>query len=218
MNLFNLKRKNWLTLFVIYLRYLIGAAFVYSAMPKIAGIRFTTANGEFQPIGTWIHFFETLYRSGLYWNFLGWMQMLAGILLMTQQFATLGALIFLPLSLNIFVITVSLHFQGTSYVTGLILAANIFLLFWDFHKSKFLFKPDSKENILIPSHYNAFANNSFWTYLGIVIFITTILAKLFQQITFITWGVACITEGLGGLLIFLFFIKPKQLFQHIQSK
>jgi hypothetical protein len=199
---------------VIYLRYLIGGAFVYSSIPKIAGRRFTTANGESQPIDTWIHFFETLYRSGIYWNFLGWMQMLAGTLLMTQRFASLGALAFLPVSLNIFVITVSLHFQGTPYVTGLILAANIFLLFWDYRKFKFLFKVDSEENILIPAHYNSFAKNTFWSYLGLVILFTTILAKLFHQISFITWGVACVMEGLGGLLIFLFLIKPKQHFQH----
>ena len=103
----NFKQKNWTNIFAIYLRYLIGGAFVFSTIPKILGQRFTTANGETAPIDTWIHFFETLYRSGIYWQFLGWGQLVAGLLLMTQFYSTLGALVFLPIILNVFVITIS---------------------------------------------------------------------------------------------------------------
>jgi hypothetical protein len=52
--------------------------------------------------------------------------------------ATLGALMFFPLIVNIFVITVSLHFQGTPIITGLMLLANIYLLCWDYDKLKHL--------------------------------------------------------------------------------
>lgn len=193
--------------FVIYLRYLIGGAFVYSSIPKIAGLRFTTASGEFEPINSWIHFFETLYRTGIYWNFLGWMQLLAGLLLMTQRYATLGALGFLPISLNIFVITVSLDFNGTPYITGLILAANLFLLLWDIYKLRFLLEVDSGQDILIKSHHDSFMYHSFWTYLGVLMFCTTVYIKLIHQSSIIFWGLLCILEGLSGLAIFLVFRK-----------
>lgn len=52
--------------------------------------------------------------------------------------ATIGALVYFPLILNIFVITVSLHFRGTPFITGLMLLASIYLLCWDYDKLKHL--------------------------------------------------------------------------------
>ncbi|MBD0320613.1 MAG: DoxX family protein, partial [Gemmatimonadetes bacterium] len=43
----------------------------------------------------------------------GWAQLAGAILLLIPRTATLGALIFFPIILNIFVITVALHFTGT---------------------------------------------------------------------------------------------------------
>ncbi len=41
--IFKCREKKWINIFVIYLRYLIGGAFAFSAIPKISGLRFTTA-------------------------------------------------------------------------------------------------------------------------------------------------------------------------------
>src|SRR5689334_25483 len=98
----SLRQKRWAIVFVIYLRYLIGAAFVFSSVPKIYGERFMTQNGEAAPIDTFPHLFETLYRSGLYWEFLGWSQVIASLILMTQVYSTLGAVAFFPIILNVF--------------------------------------------------------------------------------------------------------------------
>ena len=69
--------------------------------------------GADEPIDSAWHMFETLYRSGLWWKFLGLGQIIAGLLLMTQRFSKLGALMFLPIIANVFVITVSYDFRGT---------------------------------------------------------------------------------------------------------
>ena len=89
-----LRQQYWPTIFIIYLRYLIGGAFVFSSIIKIQGHRFTTDSGADYPINSAWHLFETLYQSGLYWSFLGWSQLIAGALLMTQRFAALGAVMF----------------------------------------------------------------------------------------------------------------------------
>ncbi|WP_312900295.1 DoxX family membrane protein [Chryseobacterium taichungense] len=115
---------------IIHLRYLLGFAFFPSGLVKVMGERFTRVSTS-EPIG---YFFEALYQSGFYWNFLGLTQVFAGILLMTQRFATLGALVFLAILSNIWIITLSLSFQGTWIITSLMMIAILVLLIWDKHK------------------------------------------------------------------------------------
>ena len=91
------KKKKAAIIFVIYLRYLIGGAMVFSSIVKIKGERFTTANGTTDPVNSALHFFETLYQSGVYWKFLGWSQLFTGLLLMTQLYAGLIINYFLTL-------------------------------------------------------------------------------------------------------------------------
>ena len=82
---------------------------------------------------------------GLYARFIAASQVLAGILLLTQRFATLGAVITFPLILNIFVVTVSLEWQGTPYVNAFLLLLNVWLLVYDYHKLKFIITDQSEE-------------------------------------------------------------------------
>ncbi len=116
----------------IITRILLALAFVPTALVKVQGLPFTIM-GTDNPIG---HFFDAMHRTGGYWRFIGWGQLLAGALLLIPRTATLGALMFLPIILNIFVITVALGFTGTPVVTGLILLATLFLLCWDYHRLK----------------------------------------------------------------------------------
>ncbi len=111
-------------------RMLLALAFVPTAIVKVQGLRFTVLSTS-TPIG---YFFEAMYQSGGYWRFLGWSQLIAGVLLLIPATATLGALVFFPIILNIFVITVALNFTGTPQVTGLMLLASLFLLCWDYHR------------------------------------------------------------------------------------
>jgi len=108
-------------------RYLLAFAFIPSGMKKILGQRFTSISTD-NPIG---YFFEALFRTGMYWNFLGWGQLIAAVLMMTQVFATLGNLIFFFIIANIFFITVSMHFTGTWLIALLMLFASTSLLLWD---------------------------------------------------------------------------------------
>lgn len=121
------KLNNWI---IIHLRYLVGLAFFPSGMTKLIGHRFTNISTE-SPIG---YFFEALYQSGFYWNFLGLAQITAGILLFTQRFALLGTLLFAAILTNVWLITLSLSFKGTWIITSLMMIAVIFLLIWDHQK------------------------------------------------------------------------------------
>lgn len=99
-------------------------------MVKLLGFRFTTMSPESE-IGA---FFEILYQSGLYWKFLGLSQVLAGLLVLIPTSATLGALLFLGIMMNIFVITLSYDFNATPVITFFMLLATAWLLLWDYHR------------------------------------------------------------------------------------
>lgn len=78
------------------------------------------------------------YGLAFFARFVAFSQVIAGLLLLTQRFATLGAVISFPLFLNILMITISLEWQGTPYVNAVFLAMNTYLLAFDYHKLKYL--------------------------------------------------------------------------------
>ncbi|HEX8359730.1 MAG TPA: hypothetical protein VF613_06480 [Longimicrobium sp.] len=121
--------------FTVCTRILLAIGFIPPSLTKIQGERFTILPIE-HPVG---FFFEAMYRTGGYWNFIGWAQLIGGILLLNPRTATLGAIVFFPIILNIFVITVALHFTGTWLITGLMLLACTYLLCWDYDRLKPLF-------------------------------------------------------------------------------
>lgn len=118
--------------FTWFTRILLALAFLPSGLKKAMGLRFTHM-GINDPVG---FFFEALFRTGLYWNFLGIMQLLTAVLLLIPQTATLGALLYLSIAVNIFIIVTAMHFTGTPVVAGLMLLANLYLLLWDYPKMK----------------------------------------------------------------------------------
>lgn len=186
-------------LFIIYTRYLIGGAFVFACIIKIKGKRFTTYSQEDAPLGSAMHFFEVLYQTGLYWQFIGWAQLLTGFLLMTQRFAKLGAVANFPIILNVFVITISMEFGGTPVITGLMLAANLLLIAWHWGELRSLVNlphqsasPDAEEN------------KPIWAIAGLLLFgFTAGYRMLFDFYNPFLWFGVCFLIGLGAFVIYL---------------
>ena len=113
-----------------FTRILLCAGFVPTGLVKLLGRRFTTLP-EDNPIGA---FFEALYATGGYWRFLGAAQVAAGLLVLVPRLAHVGAALFLVIMANIFVITVSVGFGGTAWVTGSMLLAVLYLCAWDYER------------------------------------------------------------------------------------
>ncbi len=118
--------------FTWFTRIMLAIAFLPSGLTKLLGNRFTSISTD-HPVG---FFFEALYQTGWYWNFLGFMQLLVAFLLLIPRFSFLGAILYLPIIINIFLMVTSMHFTGTPIVTGLMLLGNVYLLMWDFDKLK----------------------------------------------------------------------------------
>jgi hypothetical protein len=191
-----IKEKIIPQLFIIYTRYLIGGAFVFASLIKIKGHRFTSQSGELNPINSAWHFFETMYQSGLYWKFIGIGQLIAGFFLMTQRFSKLGALLNLPIILNIFIITLSYYFAYTPVVTGLMLISNLLLILWEWNEIKILFnfKPVIDKNIRLEKDYS-------WQILGLILFVFTFIYRLLiDNYSIGLWIISCVLIGLIGLM------------------
>jgi hypothetical protein len=144
-----------------------------------------------------MHFFEVLYQTGLYWQFIGWAQLLAGFLLMTQRYAKLGALVNFPILLNVFVITISMEFGGTPLITGLMLAANVMLLIWHWGELKSLinlpYAPEPKDQE---------ENKPIWAITGLLLFLFTAGYRvLFDMYNPFFWFGTGFIIGLSAFLI-----------------
>jgi hypothetical protein len=205
MNFKKLRASHWLQLFIIYLRYLVGGGFVFASVIKIKGLRFTTESGADYPIDSAWHYFETMYQSGLYWKFIGVAQLLAGLCLMTQRFSLLGATIFLPIIVNIFVITLSYYFAFTPVITGLMVLSNLTLLAWDWGKLKVVFNlaPEPIEKVRME-------NWRLWEITGLLLFSFTLGYRLIYDFyNLFVWFAVCMAIAFTSLIIGL--RKRKQL-------
>ena len=192
-----LRQRLLMQLFIVYLRYLIGAAFVFASLIKIRGHRFTTNDGTLAPVHSAAHFFETMYQSGLYWQFIGVGQLLAGLLLMTQRYARLGALLFLPIVANIFVITLSFNFGYTPVITGLMLLANLLLVGWEWPVLRVVLNQAPGE---LPA--TQLGPGSTWELTGLALFLVTFGYRvLYDQYNILLWAGMCLLLGLLGLLV-----------------
>ncbi len=196
-----LKQKTYLQIFTIYLRYLIGGTFIIAAigMGKLSG-GVDLVNAHSAPIQDLMplqQFFRVMMDSGLYWQFIGWSQIIAGILLATQRFSKLGALIFFGIILNIFVITISYDFRGTPIVTGLLLLATSYLLVWDIRSFLVLitdkFTPVTL-NLKVIDH-------KFWAWLG-GIMVVGILVVMMLKLSMVFQLGTPFMIGLIGFIVY----------------
>lgn len=198
-----LKSKILLQLLIIYTRYLIGAAFVFASVVKIQGKRFTTIDGINEPVDSAWHMFETLYQSGLWWKVMGLGQLIAGLLLMTQRYAKLGALMFLPIVANVFIITLSYDFRGTPVITGLMLIANIILVLWDWDELRVLVNKTS-----LKPQQNRFENMRIWEITGLALFLFTAIYRAgVTGYNIFLWVAVCFAIGLAGLILGIYKYK-----------
>ena len=189
-------KKNFWILFVIYTRYALGGAIVFASIIKIKGNRFTTNSGEDYPINSAWHMFETLYQSGLFWEFIGWSQLVVGALLMTQKWAKLGALLCFPITLNIFIITLSYYFAYTPVITGMMLLANLLLLAWDWQELKSLINISSNFKPRERLEYK-----SVWALTGLLLFLFTVIYRIsVKRYDLFLWLIVCFLIGISGLI------------------
>ena len=86
-------------------------------------------------------FIGGLKQTGYFWPMLGVVEITAGALLLSQVLALLGAVLLVPMTLNIFLFHLFLtpHDMGEIALTALYLATNLFLIGYEYPQLKPVF-------------------------------------------------------------------------------
>lgn len=125
-------RRWWMQIFAAFTRVLLAVGFIPPSYKKIIHEPFTSLPDS-NPVG---HYFNALLQTGFYYEFIGWGQMIAAILLLIPRTSHLGALLFLPIIVNIAVLTSSVGFAGTWLLTIFMALAATFLVAWEYDRLK----------------------------------------------------------------------------------
>ncbi len=195
-----LKQLFFFKIMLVYTRYFTGFALVFSSFSKIQGERFTKIPVS-DPAG---YFFEAMYNTGPYWNFLGWSELLAGVLLMTQRFATVGAGIALAIILNAFMIAYSINFPGGNAINILMLLGIFYLLLWDYKKWMILFRGDHKIKLdLTNEPKDKFIHDLMWKIIGIIFGLLCAFPWIFSFDHLAVWALTTVGVGITAFCIMI---------------
>jgi uncharacterized membrane protein YphA (DoxX/SURF4 family) len=130
------RHNRWLRYFAVFCRVVLALGFIPAGIVKLRGERFTGLPPN-NPLG---HYFDALLLTRYYYTFIGVGQLTAALLLLIPRTALLGALLYFPIILNIWVLASATRFNGTR-LTTLMLLASLFLLVWDYDRLKHILPP-----------------------------------------------------------------------------
>jgi len=128
------RSNKWMRYFTTFTRLTLVAGFLPAGYVKIIGERFTDLHNN-QPMG---HYLEALHHTGYYYTFVGYAQILAALLLLIPRTVVLGVLLYLPIILNICILSLAVRFEGSLLTTPLMVIACVYLLCWHYDRVKYL--------------------------------------------------------------------------------
>jgi len=129
------RKRRGTHIFVIVLRYLLGFAFLPAGLKKVLGQPFTDP----AKTGAFHEFLHTFHDTGFFYHMVGGMQLLAAVLLLTQRYAVLGAMILAPILTAILVFCWSTQVIPTAVVVTLMFGGLLLLLLWDIERFRTFF-------------------------------------------------------------------------------
>lgn len=138
---------NVIKISVMLLQLALGILFVYAGVQKFIPkhehhAAHASDEGRAVDIDKTKSFIGGLKQSGYFWPFLGIVEIVGGLLLISQYFGLLGAVMLAPVSINIFLFHLFLesHEIGEMIVTFVYLLANFLIIAYRYRdlKSTFL--------------------------------------------------------------------------------
>ena len=124
--------QRGITTGVIVLRMLIGFAFIPAGLKKLLGQPFTDPANT----GVFHEFLHVFHATGVFYQFVGALQLTAAVLLITQRYATVGAALLAPMLVTILVFCWSTGVVPTAIVVSLMSVGLLALLVWDMQRWK----------------------------------------------------------------------------------
>ncbi|MEO8112512.1 MAG: DoxX family protein [Ginsengibacter sp.] len=144
---FTIKGNRWYWYFSIFCRVALAYAFIVAGAVKIAGERFASGLSVKHPMGAYL---EALHHTGYYYTFIGIAQVVAAILLLIPRTVTIGALLYFPIIVNIWLLSFAVRFEGSFITSPLMVLANLYILVWNYDRLRYVlpFKRFSNYEVL----------------------------------------------------------------------
>jgi hypothetical protein len=176
---FEAKANKWFLYFTVFCRIALALGFIPSGIVKVMGQRFTALPAN-HPLG---HYFDALFQTGYYYTFIGVAQLIIALLLLIPRTALLGALLYLPMILNICILAYATRFEGTR-ITTLMLLANLYLLCWDYERIKYILPFRRFNTETYPARKKMFSSKFPFMFFGgvlaVIFFVVVINIFLFK--------------------------------------
>ncbi len=172
----DLRQKRWAQLFVVNLRIFIGLAFLPASLKKILGQPFTDP----EKTGVFHEFLHAFHSVDGFYQFVGVMQLVVAVLLMTQRFATLGAALALPLLVAIGALCWSSAGIPTVTVVTLMTFGVIGLLLWEADRWRGIFASEESSLEIKILAIPALVDRKLWSRCGAAIILVYVAVSLSQ--------------------------------------
>ncbi|WP_156126251.1 hypothetical protein [Hymenobacter sp. DG25B] len=181
----------WRHLYVFGARLLLGALMLGGGLYKLSENHIPGLMGP--PMN---HAWLTAQGLVLFAQFIGVAQLLIGVLLLTRRFALLGAVLLVPMWLNIIFLTWSQNWVGTPWLTTGFLVLTIGLLLHDFNRLRWVLYPPQDAAALraLPWRTGGAGLETLW-WLGIGILL------LGSLLYFISLQIMVVTMAAGAALL-----------------
>lgn len=157
---------RWRQLYVGGARLLLGALMLGGGLYKLSDNHLPGLMGP--PMD---HAFLAKHGLELFARFIGLVQLLIGLLLLTGRFALLGAVLLVPMWAGIIMLTRSQHWTGTPSLTTGFLVLTLGLLLHDYHRLKYLLYPPAQPATIraVPLLTGPRGAEALW-WLGVAVF------------------------------------------------
>ena len=172
-----IKGNRWYWLFSIFCRFSLAFAFIVAGMVKIVGERFASGLAIEHPMGAYL---EALHHTGYYYTFIGIAQVTAAILLIVPRTMTLGALLYFPIIVNIWLLSFAVRFEGSVVTSPLMVFANLYILVWNYDRLKYILPFNRFSNYGIIEKPKKYSNKfpiSFFMSVFITVLLTVAIAR-----------------------------------------
>ena len=123
-----LKNRFFFKTLYLIVRTGMGITFILSGIRKLPGIKFTILPPE-DPVGA---FFHAMHETGLFWNFIGYFQIVIGLMIFFNRTVVLSSLFMMPVTVNIFLVSIALNMKGTPIITSMMVLGNFYLIMWHY--------------------------------------------------------------------------------------
>jgi uncharacterized membrane protein YphA (DoxX/SURF4 family) len=158
------RRRRALHVLVAIVRILVGFAFVPAGLKKLLGQPFTDPHNT----GAFHEFLHAFHATGWFYRAVGVLQLLTATLLITQRFATAGAIMAFPITLTIMLFCWSTRVYFTASIVTLMVLALTALLGWDLARWRGIFGSPTTTDDLAPA---APIDVGLWQWCGIAILV-----------------------------------------------